>query len=98
MQQQELQLKQAEIQRKMQKDQADLALKQQQLQVEAARIAAQKEIAGLQAGIKATHDRNALNSQMKLEGMKLGMEAARQRHERAKPMEQPAKPPKKETR
>ena len=41
MQQQELALKQAELQRKQQKDQADIMLKQQQQQIEAARVAAQ---------------------------------------------------------
>ncbi len=85
MQQQELQLKQAEIQRKMQKDQADLQMKQQQLQVEQARIAAQKEIAGLQAGIKATQGRNELQSRMQSEGVKLGMQAAKERRELSRP-------------
>ena len=93
MQQQELQIKQQELQRKMQKDQADAQLKAQQLQVEQARIAAQKEIAGLQAGIKATQDRNALNGKMQLDGMRIGLQAAKERHERANPPQQarPAK-------
>lgn len=45
MQQQELAIKQADQQRKAQKDQADIALKAQQIRVEQERIAAQKEIA-----------------------------------------------------
>jgi hypothetical protein len=100
MQQQELQLKQAEMQRKMQKDQADVALKQQQLQVEQSRIAAQKEIAGLQAGIKAVHGRNELQNRMKLEGMKLGAEVTRDRmdraHQRGQDKNQQMQPPTKE--
>ena len=44
MQMQELQIKQAEQQRKVAKDQADAALKAQQIQTEQARIAAQTEI------------------------------------------------------
>jgi hypothetical protein len=91
MQQQELQLKQAEIQRKMQKDQADLQMKQQQLQVEQSRIEAQKQIAGLQAGIKATHGRNELNARMEAEGVKLGMQGEKQRQEAAR-AQQPTPP------
>ena len=97
MQQQELQIKQAELQRKMQKDQADAALKQQQLQVEQARIAAQKEIAGLQAGMKATHSRNELQSKMQAEGVRLGLQAAKERREERR-NQQPAKSPAKEKR
>jgi hypothetical protein len=81
MQQQELQLKQQEIQRKMQKDMVDAQLKQQQLQVEQARIAAQEKIAGMQVGAKTTHARNELNSRMQAEGVKLGMQAAKERRE-----------------
>ena len=91
MQQQELQLKQAEIQRKMQKDQADLQMKQQQLQVEQSRIEAQKQIAGLQAGIKATHGKNELEARMQAEGVKLGMQGEKQRQEAAR-AQQPAPP------
>jgi len=77
MQQQELQIKQAEVQRKVQKDQADLQLRQQQMLLEKARIDAQKQIAGLQAGMKGTQDKNKLHQQMKLEGMKLGYQASK---------------------
>jgi hypothetical protein len=97
MQQQELQIKQAELQRKMQKDQADATLKQQQLQVEQERIAAQKEIAGLQAGMKATHSRNELQSKMQAEGVRLGLQAAKERREERR-NQQPAKSPAKEKR
>ena len=81
MQQQELQIKQQEVQRKMQKDAADLQLKQQQMALEQAKIEAQKQIAGLQAGIKATQDRNKLQQTMQLEGSKLGYQAAKDRRD-----------------
>ena len=79
MQQQELQIKQQELQRKMQKDVADAQLKAQQLQVEQARIEAQKQIAGLQAGVKAAKDRAELPARMQLEGMRLGAQIAKDR-------------------
>ena len=44
MQQQELAIKQAEVQRKAQKDQIDAQLREQQMQIEVGRILAQKEI------------------------------------------------------
>jgi hypothetical protein len=91
MQQQELQLKQQEMQRKMQKDQADIQLKQQQLVVEQSRIDAQKQIAGLQAGIKAVHGKNELQNRMNLEGMKLGAQVTKDRLDREKPRDQPQK-------
>jgi hypothetical protein len=97
MQQQELQIKQAELQRKMQKDQADATLKKQQLQVEQERIAAQKEIAGLQAGMKATQSRNELQSKMQAEGVRLGLQAAKERREERR-NQKPAKSPAKEKR
>lgn len=94
MQQQELQIKQQELQRKMQKDMADAQLKQQQLQVEAARIAAQKEIAGLQAGIKAAKDRTELPARMQLEGLRLGAQIAKDRRAAAQQKQNPPKPSK----
>lgn len=89
MQMQELQLKQQEIQRKMQKDMVDAQLKQQQLQVEQARIAAQEKIAGMQVGAKTTHAKNELTARMQAEGVKLGMQAAKERREERR-AQQPA--------
>jgi hypothetical protein len=94
MQQQELQIKQQELQRKMQKDMTDAQIKQQQLQVEAARIAAQKEIAGLQAGIKAAKDRTELPARMQLEGLRLGAQIAKDRRAAAQQKQNPPKPSK----
>jgi hypothetical protein len=94
MQMQELQLKQQEIQRKMQKDMVDAQLKQQQLQVEQARIAAQEKIAGMQVGAKATHSRNELNARMQAEGVKIGMQAAKDRRDDRRAQQPAAQRPK----
>lgn len=94
MQMQELQLKQQEIQRKMQKDMVDAQLKQQQLQVEQARIAAQEKIAGMQVGAKTTHAKNELTARMQAEGVKLGMQAAKERREERRAQQPAAQRPK----
>ena len=100
MQMQELQLKQQEIQRKMEKDRVDAQLKQQQLQVEQARIAAQEKIAGLQVGAKTTNAQSELRARMEVEGIKLGLQGAKQRQDssRAQRPQPQSMPPKKETR
>jgi hypothetical protein len=94
MQMQELQLKQQEIQRKMEKDRTDAQLKTQQLQVEQARIAAQEKIAGLQVGAKVTHAQNELKARMQVEGIKLGLQGAKQRQDTRRPEQPTAKPSK----
>ena len=53
LQQQELQIKGQDLQRKAQKDQSDAALKAAQLQIERDRIAAQQETKGAELAIKA---------------------------------------------
>jgi hypothetical protein len=78
MQQMEMQIKQQEVQLKQQKRAADAAAKQDQLNLERERIAAQKEIAGLQAGVKIATDKAKLSSEEQLEGLKLGVEIARE--------------------
>ena len=89
MQMQELQIKQAEVQRKIAKDQADAAARDKQLQIELARIDAQKEIAGANMAVKVETDRMRVNRQQESEGFKAGMEAQRQRQQ------QPSRPPQK---
>ena len=91
MQMQELQLKQQEIQRKMEKDRVDAQLKAQQLQVEQARIAAQEKIAGLQVGAKTTHAQKELEARMQVEGIKLGLQGAKDRRELRRAEQPPAK-------
>jgi hypothetical protein len=85
MQQAELAIKQAELQRKSTKDQLDAAAKADQLEIEKQRIEAQKEIAGMQVGAKAAKDKADLTSKMELEGMRLGTQIAQQRLQGSKP-------------
>jgi len=85
MQQAELALKQAELQRKSTKDQLDAAAKADQLEIEKQRIEAQKEIAGMQVGAKAAKEKADLNAKMELEGMRLGTQIAQQRAQGSKP-------------
>jgi hypothetical protein len=83
MQMQELQIKQAEVQRKIAKDQLDAAAKDKQLQIELARIDAQKEIAGANMAMKHTSDKQRNDTQMEMEGFRQGMEMNRQRMQQA---------------
>jgi hypothetical protein len=76
MQMQELQIKQQDLQLKQQKLQIDAAAKADQIRVEESRIAAQKEIAGMQVGAKAAKDRAQQESKDKLEGLRLGADIA----------------------
>jgi hypothetical protein len=72
MQMQELQLKSKEVELKMQKMQIDAATKADQLEIEKSRIAAQKEIAGMQVGAKIQSEKAHIASKEKLEGIKIG--------------------------
>jgi hypothetical protein len=74
MQMQELQIKQAEVQRKIAKDQADAAAKDKQMQVEMARIDAQKEIAGANMAMKHVTDSRRDAKDEKMEGFRQGMD------------------------
>ena len=74
MQMQELQIKQAEVQRKIAKDKLDAAAKDKQLQVEMERINAQKEIAGANMAMKHTADKARNDTQMEIEGFRQGMD------------------------
>jgi cytochrome b len=72
MQMQELKLKQQEVQLKQQKLTMDAAAKADQIEIEKARIMAQKEIAGMQVGAKTAKDKADLESKQRLEGMRIG--------------------------
>jgi hypothetical protein len=91
MQQAELAIKQAELQRKTTKDQLDAAAKADQLEIEKQRIEAQKEIAGMQVGAKTAKDKADLNAKMELEGVRLGSQIAQQRAQGSKPPEKGSK-------
>jgi hypothetical protein len=77
MQQEELQIKREDLELKKQKMIMDQAAKVDQLKIEESRIESQKEIAGMQVGVKAAKDKAELESKMELEGLKLGVEMAR---------------------
>jgi len=72
MQMKELQLKAQEIDIKMKKMQIEAAAKADQLEIEKQRIAAQKEIAGMQIGAKVQADKNNIASKERIEGLKIG--------------------------
>jgi hypothetical protein len=95
MQQQELQIKQMEAQTKQQKLMIDAAAKQDQLDIERERIAAQKEIAGLQVGAKVATDKANLSAKQQLEGLRMGVEIAREAsapERQQPPVSQPKQP------
>jgi len=78
MQMQELQIKQGELELKKQKLVFEAAEKQDRIELEEQRIAAQKEIAGLQVGAKIATDKNNLDAKQEEAGLRLGVEIARE--------------------
>jgi hypothetical protein len=78
MQQQELEIKKGELELKRQKLQVDAAEKNDRLELEQARIEAQKEIAGLQVGAKLATSKGDLDAKQEAEGLRIGMEIARE--------------------
>ena len=96
-QQQELQIKMQELQLKAQKQQIDAAAKADQIELEQARIAAQKEIAAMQVGASAAAAKDKLQKQQLIEGSKLGVDIAKHRAQMAVQLAQRAsQKPKKE--
>ena len=79
MQLKELQLKAQEIDIKQKKMQTDAAAKADQMEIEKQRIAAQKEIAGMQVGAKSKADKETLDAKQRLEGLKLGAQIGQQK-------------------
>ena len=75
LQQQELAIKQAEQQRKAQKDATDAQVKQQQLQIERDRIAAQQQTAQMQNRTTALRSVAEMENQRKLESKRLKVDA-----------------------
>lgn len=94
MQQQELQIKQMEAEIKQKKLIIDAAAKQDQLDIERERIAAQKEIAGLQAGTKIATDKAQLSTKQQLEGLKAGIDVAKANMTQQQPPVSPEAKPK----
>lgn len=91
MQQQELAIKEREVAVKETKLKIDAAAKNDQLEIEQARIDAQKEIAGLQVGAKIATDKANLSAKQEEAGLRLGVEIARESMNRAQP-ETPVSP------
>ncbi len=89
MQQAELQLKAQELQLKAQKLQIEAAEKHDRLELEEKRIAAQKEIAGLQVGAKVATDKANLSAKEQMEGLRMGVEIAREQVQMSQPKEPP---------
>lgn len=88
MQMKELQLKAQEIGIKEKKLAMDTAAKADQLEIEKQRIAAQKEIAGMQVGAKSAKDKADLDSRERMEGLRIGAQVgadkARTQNDRAR--------------
>ena len=80
MQMQELQIKQAEVQRKIAKDQADALARDKQLQIEMERINAQKEIAGANMAVKVEGERMRSNKQQESEGFRAALDLHKQQN------------------
>jgi hypothetical protein len=73
-QMQELQIKQAEVERKKQKDVMDAAAKADQLELEKLRIATQAEIEGAKLGTQIARAKDENASKDQAEGIKLGLQ------------------------
>jgi hypothetical protein len=81
LQQKELEIKQGDLQRKMQKDQVDAQLKASQQQIERERIAAQQQTAGAQTALKMVADREKLDRAHELEGSRAGLDMVKHREQ-----------------
>jgi len=79
MQQQELQIKMQELQLKQQKQQIDAVAKADQLEIEKARIEAQKEIAAMQVAANSAAQKDKAQRQQETEGTRMGIDAAKHR-------------------
>jgi len=78
MQQQELQLQAKELELKEKKLMADTAESADRLQIERDRITSQERIAGLNASIKVQTDDKNRTAEQEMEGVRMGMELARE--------------------
>jgi hypothetical protein len=85
MQQKELELKEREVAIKEQKLQLDAAAQSEKSQIERERIDAQQLIAGMQVAAKTTYSQQELDSKMEAEGVRLGMQAVKDRRATERP-------------
>ena len=84
MQMAELEIKKGELELKKQKMQVDAAEKNDRLELDEKRIAAQKEIAGLQVGAKIATDKAVLSAKQQEAGLRIGVDIARETMQMAK--------------
>lgn len=93
MQQQELAIKQGELDLKKQKMQIDAAEKQDRLELENKRIDSQEEIAGLNVGAKLATSKSQMEAKQEAEGLRTGIEIAREalRSEQSTPNQEQTK-------
>jgi hypothetical protein len=77
MQQQELQIKQGELELKKQKLMVDAGEKNDRLELEQKRIESQEEIAGLQIGAKLAMSKGDLDAKQEAEGLRISMDVIR---------------------
>ena len=84
MQMAELEIKKGELELKKQKMQVDAAEKNDRLELDGQRIAAQKEIAGLQVGAKIATDKAILSAKQQEAGLRIGVDIARETMQMAK--------------
>ena len=92
MQMKELEIKEKEVNLKAQKLMIEAAEKNDRVDIERERIAAQKEIAGLQVGAKMATDKANLSSKEQIEGLRMGVQIAKESTMAEQPQE-PEKPP-----
>jgi hypothetical protein len=92
MQQQELQIKQGELDLKRQKLQIDAAEKNDRLELEQMRIQSQEEIAGLNVGAKLATSKGQLEAKQEAEGLRMGIEIAREALQSEQPVPNQAMP------
>jgi hypothetical protein len=88
MQQQELQLKAQEVQLKAEKVKADIELDKARLEVDVMRIQSEERKAGAQLGAKAESDKMSAKIKQELEGVKLGVDMAKNKAQQATQLQQ----------
>jgi hypothetical protein len=81
LQQKELEIKQGDLQRKMQKDQTDAQLKMQQQQIERERIAAQQQTEGAKTALQMMNERHKLDKSHEIDGTRAGLELTKHREQ-----------------
>lgn len=97
MQMAELEIKKQEVALKAQKLMIDASEKNDRIELEQQRIAAQKEIAGLQVGAKVATDKANLSAKQQEAGLRMGVEIAREVAQQSQP-ETPVSPSKQRRR